>query len=964
MGSRIGTKFVVVVGLAGFVYAAVCFCDNWATRRRHLIDLRDQNAELALAFDLAIREYVSSAIRPEMQKWIGNDEFIPETMSTSFVARRVFEKVQKKFPECLLKFSADNPRNPVNQATAEELERIHYFQQHPEVTEWSGFTSIGGKQYYALFSPRRMKENCLRCHGRPEDAPASLVAQYGSEAGFGRSVGDVVALDTIAIPTQSAEAVLAGATWPQVIKLGMWVAGMLGVVFLAFRWMVGGRVERIVEQFRAALVTDGHTHLRPIDVRGNDEIASLAKGFNALAERVNKGQQDLERKIREQAEEVEQRKRTEDELRAAYGDMEQIFNAAPPMAVIDLQGTILDANNSCAAFCRVARSELIGKKCREMMQGRACGTADCCIQRVLSGRGCGAETEKRFSDGTLVTCLIKPYPYRDAQGKLIGMVQTITDITERKKMDQALLDSEHRYRTLYESSQDAIMTATPEEGFLSGNPATVEMFGCENEEEFVQYGPADLSPPLQPNGEPSSTESQRLMAIAMQQGAHSFEWKHCRLDGMEFFASVLLTRMELGGRQVLQATVRDITRQKETEAALREQEKQLRRQDKMSAIGSLAGGVAHEFNNLLQAIRGHTQFAMEKLPSEEQPYQDLEQALAASGRAADLTSHLLNFSRRDSANLENVDVNRVVGELSKMLRPLIGEHIELKMLLDEEAGTVRADGGLLQQAVMNLCVNARDAMPSGGTITIRTDSLRVNEKRADINPDLQPGGYARLIISDDGCGMSPEIREKIFEPFFTTKEVGQGTGLGLAMVYGVVKQHQGAINVYSEPGKGTTFRIYLPLAERLEKDEVAEEAMPDCGGDETILIAEDEPLVRQVAVRILEKAGYTTFAATDGEEAVELFRKHADEIDLVLSDVIMPRLNGHAALQQIRQVRPDIPAVFCTGCDPDAAEVSFLSEDGSALVEKPFKVSTLLAAVRKALERKLLRDSTEFATVG
>jgi len=386
--------------------------------------------------------------------------------------------------------------------------------------------------------------------------------------------------------------------------------------------------------------------------------------------------------------------------------------------------------------------------------------------------------------------------------------------------------------------------------------------------------------------------------------------------------------------------------------ALRKKDEQLRHSQKMEAIGCLAGGIAHEFNNLLQAISGFTRCAMDGLEMRDPRYQDLEQVCKATQRAASLTRQLLGFSRRQVLERRTVNANDLVADVTKMVQPLIGERIELELKLGRDVGTVRADSAQIQQVLLNLCINARDAMPAGGKLLVKTERLTLGEPLGGAKLQAGPGCYVVISVVDTGCGMTPEVKQRIFEPFFTTKEVGQGTGLGLATVYGILQQHEGAIHVYSEPGQGTAFKIYLPSA-----DQAADTSQPGANdrrydGTETILLAEDESLVRRLAVRFLEEAGYRVLVAQDGEEALRLFRQHRDEVSLVLLDAVMPKLNGREVYQRIKAWNPQTKAVFCSGYDPETAQSGFIAEQNLRLVQKPFERANLLRTIREVLDEK------------
>jgi two-component system cell cycle sensor histidine kinase/response regulator CckA len=417
------------------------------------------------------------------------------------------------------------------------------------------------------------------------------------------------------------------------------------------------------------------------------------------------------------------------------------------------------------------------------------------------------------------------------------------------------------------------------------------------------------------------------------------------------FRSYKFPMQDSRGRRFIGGMAVDVTQQRVAEEALRHRDELLRQSQKMEAIGTLAGGVAHEFNNLLQAVLGYTRFARNSIDQEHPAQADLQVVVLAAERAAMLTQQLLSFSRRDYGQLAALDVNATIRELAVMLRPLLGESIEIVLLLEEGIGAIQADAVQIQQLLMNLCINARDAMPEGGTITIETAAVDIDlAKTPHVDPAFGP--YLRLIVTDTGCGMDEETMQKIFEPFFTTKPVGKGTGLGLAMVYGAVQHHNGAIHVESEPGKGTRFLIYLPIVRAESVESAVPETVESRPGRETILLAEDEPLVLELARRTLVGADYHVIAASNGEEAVQAFRKHAGEISLVILDAVMPQRNGWEALGDIRALDPSVPAIITTGYDRHRAP-PLLEGDPPKHLKKPFEVERLLEMVQNTLAERL-----------
>jgi signal transduction histidine kinase len=387
--------------------------------------------------------------------------------------------------------------------------------------------------------------------------------------------------------------------------------------------------------------------------------------------------------------------------------------------------------------------------------------------------------------------------------------------------------------------------------------------------------------------------------------------------------------------------------------AEQEQEKlnsQLLQAQKMEAVGHLAGGVAHDFNNILTAIIGYANLLRKKVLADEQLTFFADQILSASDRAAGLTRSLLAFSRKQVIEPKPADLNDIVQGIDKIAKRLIGEDIEFRTVPLNRRLTVMADSGQMEQVLLNLCTNARDAMPHGGKLTIETDVVEVDEVARKLNFLDRTGWYGVICVSDTGAGMDEETRKQIFEPFFTTKEVGKGTGLGLSIVYGIIKQHNGTINVYSEAGKGTTFKIYLPLiAAAGEAAEPKADVRPE-GGNETILLAEDENDVRVLITHILREAGYSVIEAATGEDAVKKFAEQADRFSLFLSDVIMPKMNGKEAYDQIKGSRPDVKVLFMSGYTADIIQSRGILAEGSSFLSKPIIPDQLLRKVREVLD--------------
>ncbi|HUJ16644.1 MAG TPA: response regulator [Nitrospirota bacterium] len=402
-------------------------------------------------------------------------------------------------------------------------------------------------------------------------------------------------------------------------------------------------------------------------------------------------------------------------------------------------------------------------------------------------------------------------------------------------------------------------------------------------------------------------------------------------------------RMVTGGKRFIVGVGIDISER-------RHLEQQLRQAHKMEAVGLLAGGVAHDFNNILTAIIGYGNLAKMKLSADDPVLHYIDQILLSSDRAASLTNSLLAFSRKQIINPVPVNVNEIIFRIGKLLTRLIGEDIELKMDLEGRDLIILADIGQIEQVLMNLATNARDAMVIGGTMTIKTEQVILDQDFIKMHGYGNQGRYALLSVTDTGMGMDETTRTRIFEPFFTTKEVGKGTGLGLSMVYGIVKQHEGYITVASKRGIGTTFKIYLPLVQTQAQDLDVTEPLEARRGTETVLVAEDDDAVRNLVITLLTESGYTVISSSDGEQAVEAFLKNKDRIRLLILDLIMPRKNGKEAFEAIREIRPDIKVLFMSGYAADIFERRNIPEEGLNLLAKPISPTLFLSRVRETLD--------------
>jgi signal transduction histidine kinase/CheY-like chemotaxis protein len=428
-----------------------------------------------------------------------------------------------------------------------------------------------------------------------------------------------------------------------------------------------------------------------------------------------------------------------------------------------------------------------------------------------------------------------------------------------------------------------------------------------------------------------------------------FETTALTREGRELPIEVAVTQFQASSRSLLTIFIRDVSERKAAEESLTRTQEQLRHSQKLEAVGRLAGGVAHDFNNMLTVINGYAESLYRGISKDNRWLGPVTQILQAGKRASLLTRQLLAFSRKQVLQPKIFNLNDVLRDMTKLLSRVIGEDIELSTVLASDASHIKADPGQMEQVIMNLAVNARDAMPHGGKLILETMNVELDENYTRKRDEVKPGRYVMLAVTDTGCGMTESVKARVFEPFFTTKEVGKGTGLGLAMVYGIIKQSGGHIAVYSEPDRGTTFKIYLPCGG--EKAELpvfaATERQPvHQAATGTVLLVEDEDMVRELTKDVLQSNGYTVLEARHGVEALELYKDRIHSIDLTLTDVVMPQMNGRAFASNLLSIRPDMKILYMSGYTDNAITRTGILENGSAFLQKPFTADSLISKLR------------------
>ncbi len=625
-----------------------------------------------------------------------------------------------------------------------------------------------------------------------------------------------------------------------------------------------------------------------------------------------------------------------------------LLEAAPDaMVIVNQAGEIVLLNLQAEKQFGYHRDELLGQKVKNiipdgfaerLIADRSRSAADALAQRI----GTGIELTGRRKDGSEFPIEIMLSPFENAEGILV--TAAIRDISVRKDTEKHLAQMEGRYRGLLEAAPDAMVVVNQSGEIVLLNLQAERRFGYRRDELVGQKVkniiPKGFAERLIADGTRTAAE-----ALAQQIGT-GIELTGRRKDGSDFPIEIMLSPLENAEGILVTAAIRDITERKQLEQMLRQGQK-------MEAVGQLAGGVAHDFNNLLGVILGYSELLLERGGLDDSQCKDIEEIQKAGVRASLLTRQLLAFSRKQVLQPTVLELNMVVAGAEKLLRRLIGEDIELLVVLNSALGRIKADAGQLEQIIMNLAVNARDAMPPGGKLTIETSNVEIDSEFTGLHPATRPGPHVMLSVTDTGCGMNAETKAHIFEPFFTTKEFGRGTGLGLSTVYGIVKQSGGSVWVYSEVGVGTTFKIYFPcVSSGIEIATASMEPEKASCGSQTILIVEDEAALLQVTHRSLETVGYAILPARSPAEAIQISESHPGPIHLMVTDVVMPGMSGAQLAIHLAALRPEMKVLYVSGYTDDTIVRHGVLEPGLAFLQKPFSPKTLARKVGEVLATK------------
>ncbi|MFY9952428.1 PAS domain S-box protein [Bradyrhizobium sp.] len=624
--------------------------------------------------------------------------------------------------------------------------------------------------------------------------------------------------------------------------------------------------------------------------------------------------------------------------------------------MIDVDGTVRSWNSGAERLKGYSADEIIGKSFSSFYspEDRAKGLPETALRIAAKTGRFSSEGWRVRKDGSRFWALVVVDAIRDEQGQVIGFAKVTRDITERQQAHNELLESERRYRRLIEAVVDyAIFQLDPAGNVTTWNPGAQRIKGYDPDEIIGQHFSRFYTPEDIQLGVPKLA-----LAEAAKQGRFEAEGWRMRKDGSRFWASVVIDRItdEAGELVGFAKVTRDVTERKQAQDELQRVQQQLAASQKLEAVGQLSGGIAHDFNNLLMIVLGNLETA-ERNSRGSANSQNLQRALAnakrGAQRAAALTSRLLAFSRRQALDPHPINLNNFLNGLQEFLQRTLGERIEVQTVGSAGLWSIEADTNHLESAIINLGINARDAMPDGGKLTVEAVNVLADEDYCRANPELYPGQYVIVCVTDTGSGMTADVLNHAFEPFFTTKEPGQGTGLGLSQVYGFVKQSGGHVKIYSEVGHGTSIRMYFPRyhgeARPIESD--ADELRPEGERLETILVVEDDADLRAYVSEILRDLNYRVVVASSAQAALTILLQEEPKVDLVLTDVVMPGINGREMGRRAQEIRPGIKILYMTGYSRNAVVHQGRLDERVELLEKPISQAKLALRVREMLDR-------------
>lgn len=873
----------------------------------------EENIQNILLSHRAVHHYIQRVMHPTFFKDVEKGDipstyYTPEIFSSSFIVRvmHTFHNEERKkagLTEVYYKLASDNPRNPVNKADEYEANLIRMFNEQRSRKEFRNVIDIEGKKYLYYAIPfLETKKACIRCHGKRSDAPEGLQRIYSGSGGFNEQAGKIRAIESIRAPINNEiSAVTIGTS-----ALSVFVIAALALFFYnrKLRYDVTDRTSELEKEIVER--TNAEEHFKASE-----------ENYRILAELTS----DYVHKCSRTGDEPFRIVWLGGAVKAISGyTEEEIFGRGCWLPIVHP-----DDRKSVATFLMSLRAG--GRRTSEF--------------RMITKQG-----DTRWISETCVCTAGKN------AGELM-LFGSSADITERKLAEDELRESRNNISRLLAATDQGIYGID-----INGECTFINKAGLDNIgyslDECIGASMHDLIHHSYTDGQPYPEENCPIsLAKLTGEGCRIDDEVLWRKDGSSFPVEYSSYPIKVDG-DILGAVVTftDITHRLQIEDEKGKLEKQLLQSQKMESVGRLAGGVAHDFNNMLSVILGHAELALMRTDESNRIHTDLLQIRNAAERSADLTRQLLAFARKQTIDPKVLDINETVAGMLKMLQRLIGEDIQLHWHPASNLWLVNMDPSQIDQILANLCVNARDAISGVGKITIETANKHLGDDYCARHDGYIAGDYIQLTISDNGSGMGKETLANIFEPFFTTKGLGEGTGLGLATVYGIVKQNNGFINVYSEEGSGTSFTIYLPKYQGTKEkasEDVSKALIPQ--GKESILLVEDDPSIVEIITTILSGLGYTMISSTRPSEAIRMAEEHDGRIHLLITDVIMPEMNGRDLAKQLQSKFPEMKCLFMSGYTANVIAHHGVLDDGLHFIQKPFNLSVIASKVRAVLDK-------------
>ncbi len=671
----------------------------------------------------------------------------------------------------------------------------------------------------------------------------------------------------------------------------------------------------------------------------------------------------LRRRIKERTQaleiEVEKNRRHVAALEESEGKIRAFFDQTFQfIGLLSVDGILLDANKSALAFIDSDKESVVGRRFSETPWWshsedlrRQLEDAIC---RCAAGDTLRFNTTNRDAKGRTSIIDFSLNPCYDSSGKIVYLIAEGRDISSLHETMRSLKESEERFRLIFENSPDAAWLVR-KSGFFECNQAAVKLFGCSSKQELLQKLPDSLSPEFQPDGRRSSEAAELWVEKAFLEDVVRFEWEHLSSDGSLLPMEITLSRVRLKNEDVLYGTGRDLRTRRKIEESRKLLEAQFLQSQKMESVGRLAGGIAHDFNNLLTVMRGFSELIMMQFKLPEKAVEMMSEIVKAVNSASNLTRQLLTFSRKQVSEPREVNLNSLIQNLEKMLTRILGEDVDLNIFLGKSPGICFVDPGQVEQVLVNLAANARDAMPDGGSLVIETSRIFADFTSRPFGLTLPAGSYLKITVRDTGCGMTEEVREHLFEPFYTTKPPEKGTGLGLATVYGIVKQSGGYVAVETAPGKGTAFHLFLPVTDGGLNNSTPGASAVAHGSGQLIMVVEDDQVLRQLVALGLPQFGYKVEVFADGRSALLWLEQSAEMPPVLLvTDVVMPDMSGNALVENVSRFFPDMPVLYLSGYSRDVVTDHGVCSQKSDFLAKPFSITALVGKITEILNRRKL----------